>query len=76
MFDDERREFHVVINHEEQYSIWPADRDIPAGWHTVGSRGTTAECFAYIDQVWTDMRPLTLRRQMAADRRRNGRGVK
>lgn len=67
MFDDERREFHVVINHEEQYSIWPADRDIPAGWHAVGTSGTKAECFAYIDQAWTDMRPLSLRRQMEAD---------
>lgn len=67
MFDDERREFHVVINHEEQYSIWPVDRDIPAGWHAVRASGTKAECFAHIDHAWTDMRPLSLRRQMEAD---------
>jgi MbtH protein len=68
MFDDERREFDVVVNHEEQYSIWPAGRDIPTGWHPVGTRGTKAECLTYIDQAWTDMRPLSLRAQMKADR--------
>jgi MbtH protein len=68
MFDDEQREFHVVINHEEQHSIWPTDRDIPAGWHAVGTSGTKSKCLAYIDQAWTDMRPLSLRRQMQAER--------
>ena len=56
--------YEVVVNHEEQYSIWPADLDPVAGWRNVGQRGTEAECLAYIDQVWTDMRPLSLRRQM------------
>jgi MbtH protein len=67
MFDDEQREFHVVVNLEEQHSIWPANRDVPAGWHSVGASGTKAACFAYVDQAWTDMRPLSLRRQTEAD---------
>jgi MbtH protein len=67
VFDDEDREFHVVINDEEQHSIWPTDRDIPAGWHAVGPKGPRAQCLAYIDQAWSDLRPLSLRRQMEAD---------
>jgi MbtH protein len=66
MFDDEDRVFQVVMNHEEQYSIWPADRDIPAGWKPAGPAAVKAECLAYIDEVWTDMRPLSLRRHMEA----------
>ena len=54
----------VVINDEEQYSIWPAGREIPAGWRAVGKSGTKDECVAYVEEVWTDMRPLSLRRQM------------
>lgn len=57
----------VVINDEEQYSIWPEWRQIPAGWRAVGKSGTKDECVAYIDEVWTDMRPLSLRRAMEAD---------
>jgi MbtH protein len=57
-------QYAVVINDEEQYSIWFADREPPAGWRTVGPTGTEAECTAYIDQVWTDMRPASLRREM------------
>ncbi|ETX03407.1 MAG: hypothetical protein ETSY1_00155 [Candidatus Entotheonella factor] len=56
--------YNVVINHEEQYSIWPADRDNPPGWQEVGKRGLKQECLDYIEEVWTDMRPLSLRRQM------------
>lgn len=56
--------YKVVMNHEEQYSIWPVDRENPLGWTDVGKSGTKAECLSYIDQVWTDMRPLSLRRQM------------
>jgi len=59
-----------VVNHEEQYSIWPADRDPPAGWREVGKRGLKADCLAYIKEVWTDMRPLSLRRQMEEAARR------
>lgn len=70
LLDDDDCMFAVVMNHEEQYSIWPADRDIPAGWRTAGKTGKKKECLEYIEQVWTDMRPLSLRKQMedAADR--------
>jgi MbtH protein len=57
--------YKVVINHEEQYSIWPADREPPLGWKEVGQKGLKAECLAYIKDVWTDMRPLSLRQKMA-----------
>ena len=56
--------YKVVLNHEEQYSIWPADRENAIGWTNAGKTGTNAECLAYIKEVWTDMRPLTLRRKM------------
>ncbi|GHJ11337.1 MbtH protein [Micromonospora humidisoli] len=65
-FDDEDgRDYTVVINDEEQYSIWMADREIPAGWRAVGKVGPKVECLTYIDEHWTDMRPLSLRRAMA-----------
>jgi MbtH protein len=68
MFEDNDDEttYHVVLNHEEQYSIWPVDRDIPLGWRAEGRSGSKEECLAYIDEVWTDMRPLSLRKQMDA----------
>ena len=56
--------FVVVINDELQYSIWSADRPVPAGWRAEGREGSRAECLAHIEQVWTDMRPLSVRRQM------------
>ncbi|WP_419995128.1 MbtH family protein [Streptomyces boninensis] len=56
----------VVLNDEEQYSIWWADRELPGGWHAEGTEGTRDECLARIDEVWTDLRPLSLRRRMAA----------
>jgi MbtH protein len=56
--------YKVVVNDEEQYSIWPADRESPAGWRDAGKTGLKADCLAYIEEVWTDMRPLSLRRQM------------
>jgi len=56
--------YTVVINHEEQYSIWPEDRELPLGWNTVGKSGSKEECLAYIEEVWTDMRPLSLRKKM------------
>ena len=56
--------YEVVMNHEEQYSIWPLERDIPLGWKTVGKSGLKQACLDYIAQVWTDMRPLSLRRHM------------
>jgi len=64
IFDDEEAIFEVVVNHEEQYSIWPADREIPAGWRAAGKRGKKAECLSHINEVWTDMRPLSLRQKM------------
>ncbi|MGC5013559.1 MbtH family protein [Streptosporangium sp. DT93] len=60
--------YTVVCNHEEQYSIWWTDRDIPEGWRSVGHSGTREECLAHIEEVWTDMRPLSLRRQMDGER--------
>lgn len=58
-------QFLAVVNHEEQYSIWAADREIPAGWKATGKQGSKEECLAYIEEVWTDMRPLSLRKLMA-----------
>jgi len=58
--------YKVVLNHEEQYSIWLADRENAPGWSDGGKTGTKAECLQYIKEVWTDMRPLSLRQKMAA----------
>lgn len=55
--------YNVVVNHEEQYSIWLSDRQIPDGWRAEGFSGTKQECLDHIDQVWTDMRPLSLRQE-------------
>jgi MbtH protein len=57
--------YKVVVNHEEQYSIWPVERECPLGWSEVGKSGPKAECLDYIKEVWTDMRPLSLRKKMA-----------
>ncbi len=56
--------YRVVVNHEEQYSIWPAEREIPLGWLDAGKTGIKSECLDYIKEVWTDMRPLSLRKKM------------
>lgn len=61
--------YKVVVNHEEQYSIWPADRENAPGWRDAGKTGLKDECLAYIKEVWTDMRPLSLRQAMDAARR-------
>lgn len=53
--------YRVVVNDEEQHSIWPAERDNPLGWHDEGFSGTRQECLEHIDQVWTDIRPLSIR---------------
>ncbi len=59
-------QYIVVINHEEQYSIWPAGQAVPAGWQDVKEQcGSKEACLAYINQVWTDMRPLSLRKQVS-----------
>ncbi|TMQ04191.1 MAG: MbtH family NRPS accessory protein [Deltaproteobacteria bacterium] len=56
--------YGLPLSHEDQYSIWPVGRDIPLGWRTTGTRGTRATCLIYIAETWTDMRPLSLRRNM------------
>ncbi|MEW9552293.1 MbtH family protein [Nonomuraea sp. NPDC050783] len=61
-------EFHVVINHEEQYAIWPVGLDVPAGWRAVGPAGPKERCLASIDATWTDLRPLSLRRHVHEER--------
>jgi MbtH protein len=61
---EQERTYKVVMNHEEQYSIWPRDRANPIGWRDAGRSGSKADCLAYIEEVWTDMRPLGLRRRM------------
>jgi MbtH protein len=62
--NEDNTDYKVVVNHEGQYSIWPAERKNPAGWKDGGKSGSKAECLAYIKEVWTDMRPLTLRKNM------------
>lgn len=61
---DDKTIYKVVVNHEEQYSIWPTERENPLGWKDAGKSGLKDECLAYIKEVWTDMRPLSLRKQM------------
>ena len=63
--------YRVVRNHEEQYSIWPEDLPIPRGWEQSGPVGPKATCLAYIEEVWTDMRPLSLRQRIAAAQRQS-----
>jgi MbtH protein len=62
--DEDKTIYKVVINKEEQYSIWRADRENPLGWSDVGKSGTKAECLAYIEEVWIDKRPLSLKKKM------------
>ena len=67
MNSDEKEDlatYKVVVNHEDQYSIWPAEKDNPSGWTDAGKSGPKAECLAYVKEIWTDMRPLSLRREM------------
>lgn len=61
---NEEGRYRVVLNSEEQYSIWPADLEVPAGWRGEGFKGTRRECVARVDEVWTDLRPAGLRRRM------------
>jgi MbtH protein len=64
---DDKVVYKVVINHEEQYSVWPTDRENPLGWFDEGMSGSKEECLQHIGEVWTDMRPLSLRKKMADD---------
>ena len=68
--EDDGAIYAVVVNHEEQYSIWPIHKAMPRGWRQVGKQAGKSECLRYIDEVWTDMRPLSLRRAMDAAARR------
>lgn len=63
--------YRVVRNHEEQYSIWPAHKPNPPGWRSVEKTGTKDECLDHIEVIWTDMRPLSLRKRMEADQNAN-----
>jgi MbtH protein len=58
---EDTRTYVVLVNHEEQYSLWLQGRDLPPGWSVVGQPGSKEECLAYVKEVWTDMRPLSLR---------------
>ena len=61
---DDKTIYVVVVNHDEQYSIWPKRKSIPQGWRAVGNEGLKSECLQYIEEVWIDMRPLSLRKQI------------
>ena len=70
MSNDEQEDttvYKVVVNHEEQYSIWPEYRENPIGWRDAGKTGTKAECLDHIEVVWADMRPLSVRRDVDAE---------
>jgi MbtH protein len=69
---EDNTEYKVVQNHDEQYSIWPAYNEPPAGWNEVGKSGTKQECLDYIREIWTDMRPLSLRKKMEEDAQLRG----
>lgn len=62
--DDDVNIYKVVINHEEQYSIWPVEKANPLGWFDVGKEGLKSDCLAFISEVWTDIRPLSLRKRL------------
>jgi len=68
---EDKTVYKVVLNHEEQYSIWPADRENPPGWRDAGKSGLKQECLDHIKEVWTDMRPLSLRKRMDESARRD-----
>ncbi|MEU7551642.1 MbtH family NRPS accessory protein [Streptomyces sp. NPDC044571] len=65
MSDTDETGYRVVHNDEEQYSVWRADRELPGGWYAEGTTGSRQECLDHIGRIWTDMRPLSLRRTMA-----------
>ncbi|MGY1900753.1 MbtH family protein [Nocardia gipuzkoensis] len=71
-FDDDESEFYVLVNDEEQFSLWPTFADVPAGWQVAFGASSRAACLEYVDQNWTDMRPKSLRDAMAADQAARG----
>jgi MbtH protein len=66
-FDDEGGMFYVLVNDEQQHGLWPTFAGVPAGWRVVFGEDTRANCLAYVEENWTDMRPKSLREAMAAD---------
>jgi MbtH protein len=70
-FEDETVDYLVLINHENQHSLWPAWREIPAGWNAVGPKGKRKECLDWIETNWTDMRPKSLIEAMDRARQSN-----
>lgn len=66
-FEDDNGEYLVLVNEEQQYSLWPAFRDVPAGWSAVGPRGKRKECLSWIETNWTDMRPRSLAKAMESN---------
>jgi MbtH protein len=64
--NEDTRVYVVLINDEEQYSLWPRNQDVPAGWRSVDVSGSKEECMKYVDETWTDMRPKSLRQKMDA----------
>ncbi|WP_281351080.1 MbtH family protein [Microlunatus speluncae] len=73
-FTNDDHNYMVVVNDEEQYSIWPEGTDPPSGWQATDQRGTKADCLAYIDVVWTDMRPKSVRKFLATGDHEDGNG--
>lgn len=63
MSDDEMGEYIVLVNEEEQYSLWPSFKSIPSGWHATGPKGSRKECLDWVGVNWTDMTPKSLRRR-------------
>lgn len=64
-FDDDNGTFFVLVNDEDQHSLWPAFAEVPAGWRVVFGEGSRSDCLAYVEEAWTDLRPRTLREAMA-----------
>ena len=73
MLDDETIDYYVVVNDEEQYSIWPAERELPKGWRAVGDARSREKCLSHIEEVWTDMRPRSVREAMDREPVQQGR---
>jgi MbtH protein len=66
MSDVDGRRYLVVVNDEEQYSVWFSDQELPAGWRAEGTTGDRAHCLEHIERVWTDMRPRSVREHLLA----------
>ncbi|MTH98958.1 MbtH family NRPS accessory protein [Roseibium sp. RKSG952] len=75
-WDDPRWEWMVLINHEEQHSLWPTFKDIPRGWTQVGPVGSKQECLDYVEKAWPDITPLSVRKQLEANKEERERKLK